>query len=408
MNWVDRWGLTPKQIREEEAAEMAAEEKKRLAAQRAKAQSEYSDILRDERAMADPKYEEVQGMTSDIRGGDTMIDNPLHRQRALEMLGDTPIDVQGYAPTTTKELSSKPPLADRKTMFAMQNPSLVKSTYEGLGKAADYGQKERDLGEDRRSDQVREASTEGIRQWIDSYGSINQAGADLVRNALDAGDVGLAKEMQRQMLDWDEKMRREKVAAGQGAAAMVAKESARKDLPLYRQFTQSEKEKIENTNKSFNLIQSVKNEVNGLDPGKLSGFVRALQSGNEALISPELKKLSSLYTMLSQSLTKQIQGSRPSDYDAKIFEKATGKGAIGKENMIAALDAIAETAFMDANNFARTVAKGYDVDIEKVQNLYDNNVWKYGQENEGAGDRPRNLTDEEWEELQLLESKYGQ
>lgn len=153
-------------------------------------------------------------------------------------------------------------------------------------------------------------------------------------------------------------------------AKLQAKQEFKRSLPIFEQLGQSDKDQINLINNSFGMLDRVAKKVEKLEPGKVEGFLRALRGEKEVLKDPELQSLFSAYTLLSQSLTKQIQGSRPSDYDALIFEKATGKRALSKENMIAALNEVGGFARDNFDSFVNGLSQGLRVDRGEIENLF--------------------------------------
>jgi len=122
---------------------------------------------------------------------------------------------------TGKELMEKPPLTDRKSMFAMEHPEVAKGGWDALSTLGDIGKKTADArqtefetGEKERVARVRDASPEGLRQWNAENRDMNPEAASFVEKALDAGNVELATEIQQKMLDWAEQMRRAETTAG--------------------------------------------------------------------------------------------------------------------------------------------------------------------------------------------------
>jgi hypothetical protein len=170
------------------------------------------------------------------------------------------------------------------------------------------------------------------------------------------------------------------------------KVAEKKTAPLFEAMSEKEKTYVFDANSTFQNIDNVYRIVNGLDEGKLKGFIRAVQGKSEVLKDPEVQELYSAYQMLTGAITKQIQGARPSDYDAIKYEMATGQRAISKENMKAALDMISNYVAAQTNSVKRSLSKGYGFDPNKVDDLFGETANKYlNKESAPAGSEILNL-----------------
>jgi small-conductance mechanosensitive channel len=183
----------------------------------------------------------------------------------------------------------------------------------------------------------------------------------------------------------------------------AAEEEELKTSPLFTQMSEKEKTYVFDANSTFQNLDNVYRIVKKLDEGKLKGFIRAVQGKKEVLKNPEVQELYSAYQMLTGAITKQIQGARPSDYDAVKYEMATGQRAISKENMKTALDMIANYVAAQTNSVKRSLSVGYGFDENRVNDLFGNTAQKYLK----ATGKPPGLTDEEWEEMKQLEKELG-
>jgi len=173
--------------------------------------------------------------------------------------------------------------------------------------------------------------------------------------------------------------------------------------PIFDTLSEKEKTYVFDANSTFQNLDNVMSIVDKLDEGKLKGFIRAVQGKVEVLKDPEVQKLYSAYQMLTGAITKQIQGARPSDYDAIKYEMATGQRSISKENMKAALGMIGKYVSAQTNSVRNTISKGYSVEPSVIDGLFSDTVHRYlGGNTDSVG-----LTPDEERELEELEREFG-
>jgi len=139
--------------------------------------------------------------------------------------------------------------------------------------------------------------------------------------------------------------------------------------PLFETFSEKEKTYFIDANSTFQNIENVRSIVKKLPKGKLNGFIRAVSGSKEVLKDPAIQKLYSSYQMLTGAITKMIQGSRPSDYDAIKYEMATGQRAISQENMEVALNMISDYISAQTNGTIQSLSAGYEVDAERMRKV---------------------------------------
>ena len=217
-------------------------------------------------------------------------------------------------------------------------------------------------------------------------GTIEGVLADVLKNISEGGqgDVdlkqGIEKEgvLQQNRMDLENlKFEHDKALKGIEQSMRTQNEKNEKEKPLFKQFGANEKEQINDINKSFLLLDNVLGKIDKLDEGKIKGFITQLKKDKRVFTDPETQELATAYTMLTQSLMKQIQGSRPSDYDAIIFQTATGEKSYSKENMKAALKSIGSYAAANAGTFKNNMSKGYEVEPQRIEELFHPTANKY-------------------------------
>jgi len=150
---------------------------------------------------------------------------------------------------------------------------------------------------------------------------------------------------------------------------VVSAKSTDKSKPLFEVMSESNKSQVEGMANVGTQIDNVKSIVQGLKPGYNEGVWRKMRLSSEFLRDEELQKLSTAYGLLTATLLKQFQGSRPSDFDYKMWEIITGKAAVTPGNMLASLDYAKNYSKQDKQAKLKLWSKGYGRPIAEFEEL---------------------------------------
>lgn len=113
-------------------------------------------------------------------------------------------------------------------------------------------------------------------------------------------------------------------------------------------------------------IETTKSYVKQLPKDYFSGVVRSLRMKSEYLKDPELARLGTAYGLLTSTLLRQFQGSRPSDFDYKIWETITGARAVTADNMLSALNYTHQYVLRNIYQNIKKWSVGYDIPENKL------------------------------------------
>lgn len=139
--------------------------------------------------------------------------------------------------------------------------------------------------------------------------------------------------------------------------------------PLYKILSANDESAADAMSSIPDQIAGVRQLVEKLPKDYASGVWRKARMISEYTKTPELAELGTAYNLLTSSLLKQFQGSRPSDFDYKIWRMVTGAEAVTPINMIKSLNYIENYAAKDREKKIKRWAKKYELPESEVRNF---------------------------------------